>query len=235
MTQDDAIKTEELLLKKNPYTYLQPEHVTSFEAGYRSSLFNQRLKLDLDFYYNIYKNLMAQIDANIPKSQYQDSIGYYLLNNSTQDLYRLWTNSKTISYNYGVSFGTSYELTKRLRVGGNVTYARLSRKAQSDGLEDAFNTPKWTYNLFIASPDLYKGVGFSINYRQQASYLWQSALATGNVDRYTTLDCQITANLMSDSLRLKLGATNLTNQYYYSFIGGPAIGGFYYMDVAFTF
>jgi iron complex outermembrane receptor protein len=234
MALNDAIKKEAVLLKKNPYTYLQPEHVTSFEAGYRSALFNQRLKIDVDFYYNIYRNLMAQIDANVPKSQNEDSIGYYLQSNSRQNLYRLWTNSKTISHNYGASFGVSYEVSTKISVGGNFTYAKLARKAQSDGLEDGFNTPEWTYNLFITGPKFYKSFGFAVNYRQQASYIWQSALATGNVDRYSTLDCQLTANVMKDSLQLKLGTTNLTNQYYYSFMGGPAIGGFYYVAATFN-
>lgn len=234
MTLNDAIQKEEGLLKQNPYTYLQPEHVTSLEAGYRSALFNERLKLDMDFYYNTYRNLMAQIDANIPKQQHPDSIGYYLQSNGRQNLYRLWTNSKTISYNYGASFGASYDVSKKLRIGGNFTYAKLSRKDQSDGLEDGFNTPEWTYNLFVASPNFYKTVGFNINFRQQASYLWQSALATGNVDGYSTLDLQLTADVLKSTLLLKLGSTNLTNKYYYSFIGGPAIGGFYYVSATFS-
>lgn len=234
MTLNDAIQKEEGLLKQNPYTYLQPEHVTSFEAGYRAALFNERLKLDMDFYYNTYRNLMAQIDANTPKRQHPDSIGYYLQSNSRQNLYRLWTNSQTISYNYGASFGASYDVSKKLTIGGNFTYAKLSRKDQSDGLEDGFNTPKWTYNLSVASPNFYKTVGFSINVRQQASYLWQSALATGNVDGYSTLDLQLNAGLLKNTLLLKLGSTNLTNQYYYSFIGGPAIGGFYYVSATFS-
>lgn len=234
ITLSDAILKEQRLLKKNPYTYLQPEHVTSFEAGYRSALFNERLKVDVDFYYNIYKNLMAQIDANIPKSLNQDSMGYYLQSNSRQNLYRLWTNSKTISYNYGSSFGVSYDMSNKFRIGGNFTYAKLSRTEQRDGLEDGFNTPEWIYNVFVASPDFYKNLGFSINYRQQASYLWQSALATGNVDSYSTLDCQLTAAVLKNSLQLKLGATNLTNRYYYSFVGGPAIGGFYYLSATFA-
>jgi outer membrane receptor protein involved in Fe transport len=233
MTLNDAIKKEEGLLKKNPYTYLQAEHVTSFEAGYRSALFNERLTLDVDFYYNTYKNLMAQIDANIPKRQHPDSIGYYLQSNSRQNLYRLWTNSKTISYNYGASFGATYDLSKKFKVGGNFTYAKLSRKVQSDGLEDGFNTPEWTYNLFISGQNFYKTYGFNVNFRQQASYLWQSALATGNVDSYLTLDLQFTAGLINDALLVRLGSTNLTNKYYYSFIGGPAIGGFYYVSATF--
>jgi iron complex outermembrane receptor protein len=233
LTQNDAIVKEQGLLKKNPYSYIRPEHVTSFEAGYRSNLLGGKLKLDLDFYYNTYKNLMAQIDANIPKTSKTDSIPFYLQNNSKQDLYRLWTNSKTVSYNYGTSLGVTYELSK-YRVGGNFTYAKLSRKDQSDGLEDGFNTPQWTYNIFVGSPQLYKTIGFNVNFRQQAGFLWQSALATGNVKSYSTIDAQITSGLFKNKVQVKVGATNFTNKYYYSFIGGPAIGGYYYTSLTYS-
>lgn len=235
LTLNNAITLEQGLLKKNPYTYLQPEQVTGFEFGYRSSLMNGRLSLDVDTYYNIYRNLMAQLDANVPKSQNPDSIGYSLQNNSKQNLYRLWTNSKTVSYNYGASLGVTYALLDKYNVGGNFTYAKLARKDQSDGLEDGFNTPEWTYNLFFGAPNLYKHIGFNINFRQQASYLWQSALATGNVDSYSTVDAQVSAAILNNKVNIKVGASNLLNQYYYSFIGGPSIGGFYYANVVYAF
>jgi outer membrane receptor protein involved in Fe transport len=234
MSLNEAIVKEQGALKKNPYTYLQPEHVTSFEFGYRTNLGEDRLRIDVDFYYNTYKNLMAQIDANIPKSQNADSVAYFLQSNSKQNLYRLWSNSKTVSYNYGSTIGVAYDLSRKFRVGGNVTYAKLSRKEQSDGLEDGFNTPEWTYNIFVGSPNFYKTFGFNINFRQQASYLWQSALATGNVAGYSTLDMQFMAGVFENKLQMKIGATNISNKYYYSFIGGPAIGGFYYLNVMYA-
>ena len=233
LTPNNAIVKEQGLLKKNPYTYLQPERVTSFETGYRTNLLNGDLKLDFDFYYNIYNNLMAQIDANVPKTQNPDSVAFYLQSNSKQNLYRLWTNSKTISYNYGATVGVAYDLAKKFRVGGNFTYAKLSRADQSDGLEDGFNTSEWTYNLSFGSPALYKTFGFNINFRQQASYLWQSALATGIVAGYSTVDAQVTSGIFNNAINLKLGASNLFNQYYYSFIGGPSIGGFYYASLSY--
>jgi outer membrane receptor protein involved in Fe transport len=231
LTLNNAIVKEQGLLQKNPYTYLKPEHVTSFEAGYRTTLLDGKLNIDMDLYYNKYKNLMAQLDANIPKSQVQDSIPYYLQSNSRQNLYRLWTNSKTISYNYGGTLGVSYLMMSKFMIGGNFTYARLQRKDRSDGLEDGFNTPNWTYNVFFGSPNVYKTLGFNINVRQQAAYLWQSALATGNVASYTTVDAQVSLGILENHLNVKVGASNLLNQYYYSFIGGPAVGGFYYASV----
>jgi iron complex outermembrane receptor protein len=235
MTLSNAIVQEQSLLKTNPYTYLQPEQVTSFEMGYRSNLMNGDLRLDVDFYYNNYHNLIAQIDANVPKTQNPDSIAFYLQNNGKQNLYRLWTNSKTISYNYGATLGVTYLLHKKYNVGGNFTYAKLSRSDQSDGLEDGFNTPSWTYNVFFGSPNFYKVFGFNINFRQQASYLWQSALATGNVASYSTLDAQLSAGVFNNSTNIKIGASNLLNNYYYSFIGGPAVGGFYYASLTYAF
>jgi outer membrane receptor protein involved in Fe transport len=234
LTLNEAIVKQQALLQRNPYTYLQPEHVMSFEAGYRTTLLDGKLNIDMDVYYNKYKNLMAQLDANIPKTQAQDSIPYYLQSNSRQNLYRLWTNSKTISYNYGGTLGVSWLMMSRFMVGGNFTYARLQRKGQSDGLEDGFNTPNWTYNVFFGSPNVYKTFGFNVNFRQQAEYLWQSALATGNVNGYATVDAQLSAGLLENRLNVKIGASNLLNQYYYSFIGGPAIGGFYYASVTYN-
>ena len=232
---NNAIAKEQNLLKKNPYSYLQPEQVTSWEVGYRANSKDGRLSMDIDFYYNVYRNLIAQIDANIPKIQIQDSIPYYLQKSSGQDPYRLWTNSKTISYNYGATIGLGYNLSKKFRAGGNFTLAKLERQSQSDGFEDGFNTPAWTYNVSFTGAELNKIFGFNINFRQQSGFLWQSALATGNVPSYSTIDMQVNARILENALNLKLGATNLLNQYYFSFIGGPAIGGFYYVNVAYTF
>lgn len=234
MKLNDAILKNSLLLKKNSYTYLKPEEVTSLEMGYRSVLMNGKLNLDMDFYYNIYRNLMAQIDANIPKTNITDSIPFYLQDNGKQSLYRLWTNSKTISYNIGGSLGLRYEVNSKLYTGCNVTLSKLIRKEQTDGLEDGFNTPLWSYNIFIGGQDLFKKVGFQMNYRQQASFIWQSALATGKVAGYYTLDVQVNYNLFKNTMNIKAGATNLMNRYYYSFTGGPAIGGFYYLNVGYT-
>ncbi len=226
LTLANAISKNHTLLQKNTYTYLQPEEVTSFEMGYRTELLHKKLALDVDFYYNHYKNLMAQIDANVPKDNGLD-VATNLQNSSNQDKYRLWTNSKTISYNYGSSLGMIYELPLKYKISANVTYSKLDRKDQNDGLEDGFNTPEWAYNISLGNPKIYKSLGFNVTLRHQKSFLWQSALATGTVPSYTTLDAQINMDVATN-LNFKIGATNLTNNYYYSYIGGSSIGGFYF-------
>jgi iron complex outermembrane receptor protein len=116
------------------------------------------------------------------------------------------------------------------RLYGNATLAKLDRVEQHDGLEDGFNTPEWIYNISFGNASLFKNLfGFNINFRRQSSFLWQSSLATGTVPAYETLDVQFQYNLLKAHTNLKLGATNLLNRYYYSFIGGPSIGGLYYL------
>ena len=228
LSLNDAIEKEKGLLKQNTYTYIQPEHVKSVEAGYRGNFWKGKFSVDVDFYYNVYHSLMAQVEANIPHTNNPDSIPYYLYDKSKQDRYRLWTNSKTVSYNYGGTLGLIWNMPKNFKLSGNITLAKLDRVEQNDGLEDGFNTPKWIYNISFGNAELFKSFGFNVNYRWQSNYLWQSSLATGNVPAYGTIDAQVQYTFHKNNLNIKLGATNLLNKYYYSFIGGPAIGGICY-------
>lgn len=231
LTVQQAIEKNKGLLKRNTYTYLQPEHVKGVEAGYRGNILDDKLSIDIDFYYNVYRNLMAQVEANIPGTSLPDSLAYYLNDLTKQDRYRLWTNSKTVSYNYGSTVALIWHMPGSFVLGGNATLAKLDRTDQKDGLEDGFNTPRWIYNLSFGNPSVMRHFGFQLNYRHQSSYLWQSSLATGNVAAYSTVDAQVQYNAPKNWLGIKLGATNLLNKYYYSFIGGPSIGGFYYCTI----
>jgi len=228
LTIQQATQKNQVLLKRNSYTYLQPEEIKGIEGGYRTSLLDNKLSVDVDFYYNIYHHLMAQVEANIPVGQNPDSLLYYLNNNQAQQKYRLWTNSKTIAHNYGGTLGVSWAFYKDYRVGGNLTMAKLARVSQNDGLEDGFNTPNWICNLSVGNDKLTRHWGFQANFRWQNSYLWQSSLATGQVNAYSTVDAHILYRPLIWHALIKLGATNLLNKYYYSFIGGPSIGGYYY-------
>ncbi len=140
----------------------------------------------------------------------------------------MWTNSKTQSLNYGGSVGLTYSLYRDYQLGGNFSFAKLSREKFGDGLEDGFNTPSWAYNLSLSKPAHSHSIGFQINYRQQAGFQWESALASGWLEGYSTLDLQVSKLILKEVGSLKIGATNAFNQYYYSYLGGPKIGGFYY-------
>ncbi|MEZ0541769.1 TonB-dependent receptor [Fibrella arboris] len=234
LTPSQAIEKNKGLLKPNTYTYLKPEQVNTIELGYKGLYFANRLFIDADVYYNVYTNFIAQVEANVPRSTAADSIPYYLADRNKQDRYRLWTNSKTRVYNYGSSLGARYSAGRNWVFSGNASFARLDHTDQGDGLEEAFNTPKWITNVGIGNPAVWRSLGFSVNYKYQGSFLWQSSLATGIVPAISTFDAQVSYVLPKPSLSVKLGGTNLLNRPYTTFAAGPSVGGFYYATVVLT-
>ena len=250
-TRAQAIAANQDLLVKNPYTYLRPEYIRSLEAGYKAAFGpGGRLLVDLDFYYNSYRDFIAQVEAYVPVQRgggpplppdaSLNAVATALNNttltspNPTQTRYRLWTNSQSQVQNYGGSAGLRYELAHGYLAGANATYTRLARTDSGDGLEDGFNTPRWAYNLSLGNENAYKNVGFGLNYRWQQGYYSQTFLVNGNVPAYHTLDAQLSYAMPAPNLRFKLGASNVLNQYYVSYLGGPSVGGLYYLALTYA-
>ena len=227
LTKSSAIVKNKGLLVKNPYTYIEPEHIQSVEGGYRGVLFGNRLVINADFYYNQYKSFIAQTNVNVPKTAVVDSIPFALNDKNLQLPYRVWTNSKSEVKTYGASFGFNYRMNSAWTLTGNATYAKLDKSENDDGLEDGFNTPEWVFNVGMSSLKIAKNCGAGINYRWQNTYYWQSFLVNDWVPAYGSLDAQIQYRLTSIPVSVKLSGTNLLNQKYYSFVGGPQIGGMY--------
>ncbi len=169
---------------------------------------------------------------NIPRTSVGDSVPFYLNDRNLQDRYRMWTNSKTIAYNYGAGASLRYTFPANYTLATNVTFARLQRRSQNDGLEDGFNTPRWMINVSAGNANVYRNIGLMITYRWQASYYWQSFLVNSTTPAFQTVDAQLTKKFKS--LGLKVGGSNIFNHYYHSFLGGPAVGGFYYTSLTYN-
>lgn len=231
LTQAAAIDKNKDIIQKNPYTYLQPEFVRSFEFGFRGVALNKSLFIDTDFYYNSYENFIAQVEASIPNTTDVAQIPTALYSKNTQNRYRLWTNSKSKIYNYGGSLGLKYKCSDIFSFLGNVTYTKLDRTDDKDGLEDGFNTPDLMINGTVIAENLWEKLGASITYRHQNKYDYVSFLVSGEVPPNWSMDAQINYNFEKEGATAKLGATNFLNKTYYSMLGGPSIGGLYYLSL----
>ncbi|SFD01521.1 iron complex outermembrane recepter protein [Chitinophaga sp. CF118] len=233
ITKNEAIEKNKGLLQRNSYSYLKPEHVRSFEAGYKGLFLNNRLFADVDFYYNKYTAFIAQVEMSVPNTQRADSVPYSLYDKKTQSRYRMWTNSATTVYNYGAGLRLKYDLRKGYIADGNVSYAKLEKKSEDDGLEDGFNTPQWMANISLSNENIFKNFGAGITYRWQDNYYWQSFLVNGNVPANSSIDAQLSYTMPKLAVRIKVGASNVLNHYYTSFLGGPQVGGFYYTTISY--
>lgn len=241
MNQNAAIQKEAGLLKKSTYTYLRPEQMHSFETGYRGTLFNNKLFVDFDCYYNFYSNFIAQVETSVPHSlsgNTNDSNwpADSLYNKTNQDRYRLWTNSKTVVHNYGAELELKYTINKNYLISGNASYQTLQKTDQNDGLEDGFNTPKWIANLSLSGLNVFKNFSFNVNCKYLSSYTYQSFLTNMSLQSPSvfTVDAQVRYTFNNPNIEIKIGGTNLLNKYYRSILDGPQIGGYYYTTLTYT-
>jgi iron complex outermembrane receptor protein len=133
-------------------------------------------------------------------------------------------------YNFGFSLGLNFRLPKGYSFAANTSFAKLTRKDAQDGLEDGFNTPGWMVNATLANNSLTKNLGAGITWRWQSSFYWQSFLVNGRVPAFGVLDAHASWRFNKMPVKLKAGGSNILNQYNNSFLGGPSVGGFYYIS-----
>ncbi|MEO0001329.1 MAG: hypothetical protein RL766_1375 [Bacteroidota bacterium] len=233
VTLADAIMKNKSQLKRNPYTYLQPEKVRSLEVGFRQQLMQGRLMIDADAYLNRYNAFIAQVNITVPQSGSADSAAFYLYERSKQKPYRMWTNSTSIVQNYGYSLGVNFTQPGSVMFNGQVSFTKLSKKEGQDGLEDGFNTPAWSSSFSFSTNELLNQWKLGATWRWQDSYEWISFLVSGRVPAYQTIDAFASFDFKKKPFVVKLGGTNILNQYYQSFLGGPAVGAFYYLSLTF--
>jgi iron complex outermembrane receptor protein len=236
-TKNQAIIDNQTKLARNIYTYLEPEQINSIDFGYRAIVAHDKLFFDVDAYYNIYKNFIDQVEIAVPQSQIgtldadgNDITIFEMEDRTKNTVYRMWTNSKSVYYNYGLTLGGHYNFYKAFDASGNITYSQLDKvDARDAGLETPFNTPEWIVNLSFGNREVIKNFGFNINWHWQNSFEWKATLANGIIPAYSTWNAQVTLRIPTIHTSAKLGATNLFNNRYRQYEGGPEVGGFYYL------
>ncbi len=237
LAQNAAIAQDAGLLVKSTYNYIQPEHINSFEAGYKGILLDNKVFVDIDYYFSAYDHFIGQLDVTQPYKGtigVNDSTAYYVYNGGKQvNKYKMWTNSKSLVTNQGVEAGITYNFYKKFNITGNVSYAAIASISSSDAFTPAFNTPNWITNISVGNREVLKNTGFNIGWHWQSGFYWNSPLATGEVPSYGTIDAQVNYRIPSLFSTLKLGATDIFNKRYYQYIGGPTIGAFYYFTIVF--
>ncbi|QKG53186.1 TonB-dependent receptor domain-containing protein [Hymenobacter sp. BRD67] len=221
----------------------QPEQINAFEVGYRSVLFDNRLSIDADAYYNVYAGFLGQVEVSVPKNaaNAQVAVGTddaalaALRENrdARQDRYRVYTNSRQNYHSYGSTLGLTYNFFQKYTAGGNINYNALSANTEPDVFVTGFNTPRWAGSASFGNREIVRNLGFNVVYHWQTSFYWESPLANGTVPAYANLDAQ--ANLRVPTLKstIKLGGTNILDHRYFQYAAGPTIGALYYVSVTF--
>ncbi len=210
---------------------LKPESLSSFEVGYKGLMMQGKLLVDVYGYFGTYKDFLGR------KVTVQKIGGGTIALSDTLNGYRysIPVNSADKVKTYGFGLSVDYRLPFNFTVGANLS---------SDILKDVpsnfvayFNAPEYKANLSLGNSGFGPGknLGFNVAYRYQGSFLYQGDFATGNLPVVHTLDAQVSLKLpKANKSIIKLGATNLLNQYYYNAIGNSQIGGLYYVSFGYN-
>ena len=209
---------------------LKPEAISSFELGYRGLLLNSKLLIDAYGYYGQYTDFLARKVVVQSKSGSTIQIGDTTLG----QIYSVPINSTAKIKTYGFGIGADYKLPFNFTISANVASDNLTDVPEN--FITSFNSPKYKANASIGNVGFGPKNLFSFNvaYRWQDAFFFQGDLATGDLPAVQTLDAQISMKLPSTKSVLKLGATNLLNQYYYNGVGNSMVGGLYYLSFGYN-
>jgi len=232
------------LLAGNPqvqdFDKFTAESVNSFEGGYKGLVFNKRLLIDLYGYYGTYKNFISSVtvaqSVNGDKSVFTDpaTVQANLNAPGLATVYSVPTNVKGNVNTYGVGLGLTYSLRNNFLIGANISSDHLDNVPA--GFQAGFNTPDYRWGASFSNTGFgkEKRYGFNLTYRWQDDVNYQSSFANGIVPAYQTLDGQVSYKFPAQKVLLKLGATNILNQYYRDGFGNASIGGLYYVSIGYN-
>jgi outer membrane receptor protein involved in Fe transport len=232
-----ALENRELLIKAD-LPKAAPERINSLEFGYKSVFLENRLYLDIDAYTNTYTGFLGQVQVDVPRDATVGSDAAVLAmldvnRDAGQDRYRVYTNAKNKYRNYGTALGLTFNFYKKYTVAGNLSYNKIKSNEQNDIFVTGFNTPEWATNFTVGNREIAKNLGFSMVYKWQNAFLWESPLVTGKIAAIHTFDAQLSYKMPVLNASIKVGGTNIFNKPFLQYAGGPTIGALYYAAVTF--
>ncbi len=219
------------LLVPAKFVKIKPETMQSYEIGYKA-LFSKKLLLDVYGYYSKYKDFNGRNAVARGKSGIAANAAAELPSPFTTNNYSFPINSPTPVKAIGYGVGLEYALVKSYVVTGNFFSDQLTDVPE--GLITFFNAPKYRFNMGFNNANVYKGIGFTINYRWQDKVNWEGTFAAGEVPAFGTLDVMVGFRLPKIKSLIKIGSTNVLNKYYRSSFGNPEVGGLYYASFAYN-
>ena len=217
---------------------IRPEKVRTLEIGYRGTV-EDILYLDLSYYYSLYKDFIgyrvgAKFNAN---DTIVNGVVGYDLNARSIEIHRMSANSENNVSTHGASIGMNLYLNNYL-INGNYSLNILNKKNTDDPIIPAYNTPKHKFNIGFSARELkfknIKGISFNLNYKWVDKFKFVgSPQFTGIVDRYSTVDAQLSKNFEKINTTIKFGASNIFDNKHYQVYGGPLIGRLSYVSLAY--
>ncbi len=230
------------LLKEENFDYVKPENLQVVELGYKSVLF-KKLMIDVNGYFNIYKEFITQIsvvskDSTRHQGVLLPGVSQVIQGSSrSATTWRPYVNIPGKTFSYGAGIGVGYMLPKNILIRGSYNYMDFKVKGGTPAIgtvnDLGFNSSNHQMFVGISGDRIWKGIGFGVDYRWQSEISWSSDFADGIVKSRGVLDANISYFVDKAYTTFKIGATNLAGPTYRTNVGGPFVGRTFYAAITF--
>ncbi|GAB3986511.1 TonB-dependent receptor [Spirosoma daeguense] len=230
------------------------EKIRTWEVGYKAQIQN-RLYVDAFYFHSKYTDFISA------QTYYQPTSGQ--LSDFARGAYRtlqINTNSRNELYVDGFGLEANYALGQGFILSGNYVHQTGTvtlRDAQGNVVNDNagvpiikrkmtspevvqkgrnfFNSPENRFNISLANARLTDRLGTTLTFRWTGQMWFEQGITAGDVwlPSWGSFDAQVSYKMPQIKSVVKLGGTNLLNNYYTQGYGLARIGGLYYVSVTF--
>ncbi len=238
----DQIETQmPNLLKTIDVKPLKSELVTTVDLGYRGEFLNKKLFIDFSSYFSYYERFLgftriaAPVLGSVADGTALDQIYASVTAGGDTNYYKplqLYVNLDKPVPSWGASISVSYYVGKGIRPYVNYTYADLYDKPlkEAENLQlTGFNTPRHKINVGLNANRVWKGLGFSANFKWVPDYEWQGPMGDGIIRSYHNLDLNVSYEFEKIYSTLRIGGANIYNLPTQTAIAAPFIGARYFV------
>ena len=131
---------------------------------------------------------------------------------------------------YGWALGFEYKMLNNYELSANISYNDVN-KVDNPGFQIQFNTSDYRYNISIGNRKLTNKIGFNLNYRWQNSFIWESSFGVGKIPSIHNIDAQVTYDIKKLHSKIKIGGSNILNNYHTTSFGSASVGALYYVTL----
>ena len=224
------------LLSVADVDYVKPEQMQSMEFGYRGKL-SRTFTIDAAVYRNDFQDF---INTQVVLSPLYGEVGdgglsVLAMANGDFETWSSYTNSPAEISSWGMAIGMATKIFGNFDLSANYTKSKLEfEQSLYPDFRTNWNTPEHKIKAQFGNTNLFKisdrTVGFNVAWRYWSEYLWQASFGDGMVPETHVVDAQINFTLPKWKSTVKIGATNIGNNEYFTAFGSGFIGTQYYVS-----
>lgn len=233
------------------------EKIKTWEVGYKT-LLNNRLYVDAFYFHSKYTDFIAAqsfyqlLTPGGGPAALSNPANYRTLQINFNNFNEIYVNGAGIGLEYGLGRGYTLSGNYARQVGtvtlrdaqGNIRKNRAGEEVVKRKMSDPdvaqlgrnfFISPENRYNISLANTRLTDRLGATITYRWTDRMWVEQGTTAGDVwlPSWNSVDAQLSYRVPAYKSVVKLGGTNIFNQYYAQGYGLARIGGLYYLSITF--